>query len=249
MASSCGGWAPAVEIAAAPSGHVARRSTFRKIRVNARAIGQLTLPEAPAVHSVGRMHELELASHMRAARVREIRDHAPGVVRDEIRRRVYAAPVTPAPAAPAAPAGPERPDAINCRFLGDLKVLSAVRLTARQRCIDGPGNPIGTLPVKGGRAGTGRRGSSPGSHRSATSRHGDKQRQHQCSILIPHCRFSRSCPSAKLRRFRQEVLPLRVAFRFHGWHEILQLKLACLAILPSANSMPSRRRRPALRIQ
>jgi hypothetical protein len=52
-------------------------STFRKIGINGRSIRQLTLPDASAIHSVGRMHELELASHMRAARFREIRDHAP----------------------------------------------------------------------------------------------------------------------------------------------------------------------------
>jgi hypothetical protein len=58
--------------------YVVRLSTLRKIGIDGRSIRQLTLAEAPAIHSVGRMHELEFASHMRAAaRLREIRDHAP----------------------------------------------------------------------------------------------------------------------------------------------------------------------------
>ena len=56
---------------------VVRLSSSRKIGINGRSIRQLTPPEASAIHSAGRMHELELASHMRAARFREIRDHAP----------------------------------------------------------------------------------------------------------------------------------------------------------------------------
>jgi len=91
----------------------------------------------------------KLASHMRTARFSEIRDDAPCVVRDEIRRRLKA-PVTPTPAASTAPAGPQRPDVIDCRVFGDLKVPSTVRFAARQRCVDSPGYPIGTLPVQCG---------------------------------------------------------------------------------------------------
>jgi hypothetical protein len=69
---------------------------------------------------------------MRAARLREIRHHAPGIVRDEVRRRVRA-PVAPAPTAATAapstpPTHPEWPDAIDCHVLGDLKILSTVGL-------------------------------------------------------------------------------------------------------------------------
>src|ERR1700685_1782369 len=125
---------------------VARLSSSRKIGINGCPIRHLTLTESPAIHTVGRMYELELASHMRAARFRKIRDDTSSVVRDEVRRRVYP-PVTPATTAPATPAGPEGPDAINGRVLGDLEILSAVCLAARQRCVDGPRNPVGTLPV------------------------------------------------------------------------------------------------------
>src|SRR6266702_1145662 len=99
---------------------VVRLSSSRKIGINGCSIRHLTLTESPAIHTVGRMYELELASHMRAAWFREIRDDTSCVVRDEVRRRVYP-PVTPATAASAAPAGPERPDAINRRVLGDLE--------------------------------------------------------------------------------------------------------------------------------
>ena|SRR5450631_3641587 len=111
---------------------VARLSSSWKIGINGCSIRHLTLTESPALHTVGRMHELELASHMRAAWFREIRDHTSCVVSDEVRRRVYP-PVTPEPAASTAPAGPEGPDAINCRVFGDLEILSAVSLAARQR--------------------------------------------------------------------------------------------------------------------
>src|SRR3984893_7680826 len=77
---------------------VVRLSSSRKIGINGCSIRHLTLTESPAIHTVGRMYELELASHMRAAWLREIRDDTSCVVRDEVRRRVYP-PVTPATAA------------------------------------------------------------------------------------------------------------------------------------------------------
>jgi hypothetical protein len=53
---------------------VVRLSSSQKIGINGCSIGHLALTEAAAIHTVGRMYELELASHMRAAWFREIRD-------------------------------------------------------------------------------------------------------------------------------------------------------------------------------
>jgi hypothetical protein len=50
--------------------------TVRKIRIDGRPIRQLTLPAAPALHAIRRMHELESASQMCTARCSEIRDYA-----------------------------------------------------------------------------------------------------------------------------------------------------------------------------
>jgi hypothetical protein len=115
----------------------------RKVRVDRCAVGQLTLPDASAIHSVCGMNEPKLAPHVRAVRCSELRDHAPAVVRDEVWRGVCA-PVVPTPPADSFPPAriPQRPDAIDCRVFGDLKVLPAIGLAAAHRCGHGSRNAV-----------------------------------------------------------------------------------------------------------
>jgi hypothetical protein len=164
-------------------------SILRETRIDRRSIRQLTPTEAAAVHSLIGNGKPKLASHMSAARLREIRHHAPGIVRNEVRRRIRA-PVAPAPTtgiSPSAPpTHPEWPDAIDRRSLRDLKILSAVSLAARHRRAHGSSDTIGTLPAKYSGAAARRRRSCPSPHCGATSHDGRKDRNNVLSRLSPH---------------------------------------------------------------
>ena len=78
------------------------------------AIGELTLALTAADHAARRLDEPEIAAHVIAVRIAQIRDNAPRVVRDELWTRV---PIAPSAEATAVPAGPQRSDVrLACRW-------------------------------------------------------------------------------------------------------------------------------------
>src|ERR1700692_1787043 len=102
----------------------AHGSSTREVRINGLAIRQLTLAAATAGHSVGRMHELKIASHVRRGRCGEIGNHAARVVRNKVRRR----PGVPVGGSPPSrmPTVPERSDVIDTRISRDLKIFTHI---------------------------------------------------------------------------------------------------------------------------
>src|SRR5882672_6586424 len=102
-----------------------------KGRINGLAIRQLALAAAAAGHSVGRMHELKIASHVCGGRCGEIGNDAARVVRNEVRRWPGIPVVGAAPSR--VPTDPQRRDAVDRRLSRDLKILPAIDGAVAQR--------------------------------------------------------------------------------------------------------------------